>query len=44
MKPVRSRNGLSFVATGLGGIIAAIAAVISLVAVALGSPPEQAQE
>ncbi|MGK2932274.1 MAG: hypothetical protein ACSLFD_05840 [Solirubrobacterales bacterium] len=34
--------GLSFVATGLGGILAAIAAVTSLVAVALGSPPEQA--
>ena len=33
--------GLSFVATGLGGILAAVAAVISLVAVALGSPPEQ---
>ncbi|MBK5231822.1 MAG: hypothetical protein JJE13_02420 [Thermoleophilia bacterium] len=33
--------GLSFVVGGLGGILAAAAAVIALVAVALGAPPEQ---
>lgn len=33
--------GLSFVSAGLGGILAAAGAVIALVAVVLGSPPEE---
>ncbi len=33
--------GLSYVSAGLGGILAAAAAVIALVAVALGAPPER---
>ena len=36
--------GLSFASEGLGGILAAIGAVVALVAVVLGSPPEEGGE